>query len=81
MGQTLPKPYCPDQPRPHLTLVKTYAVRVGVGVDARIGLEEVDNVRDKLVDLALVRARREAVDVVHAGELPVSPVRQTVLCA
>jgi hypothetical protein len=38
-------------------------------VDPRIGLEEIDDIGDELVDLPLIRARGEPGRVVHTGKL------------
>ena len=48
---------------------ETHTLRHGVGGDARVALEEVDNVVDVAVDLSLVFGRGESVLVIDAGEL------------
>lgn len=60
-------------------VAEALAVRVGVGVDPRVALEERDDLVDVRVDLALVGARREAIAVVDASKLTpiINPMHMT----
>ena len=53
-------------------VTETPAVRVGVTVYTLVRLEEVDDLLDVVVDLALVGTRDKGGRVVHAGKLYVS---------
>ena len=50
-------------------LTQSVTVRVGVSVYSAIVLQNIDDVVDELVDLALVGAGGECGRVVHAGKL------------